>query len=277
MNDNEAQSAIFIDDVQVMHNKPVRIAFTNASSVIAQESILIEGVISIDSETDTYQTLSLTLKDNAGNEIDKIEESGLNLKKGDTYKFAFTKALPLVKGIVNDFTITLFCNDNRYEIAGKVSNLAFEPVKHIVIEEYSGRMCSNCPLGIVGIERLEELYGELIIPICLRTYGDDPLGTGMQDYSAFLGFTGAPSGVINRLGVSYPAVSSAANTTSLTQHFPKVKIVCGPTSLPMNWKFLPKPTSTSINSQSTKAPTSLSSPALFAMLWMHKTSTSTSL
>lgn len=209
LNDNEAQSAIFIDDVQVMHNKPVRIAFTNASSVVAQESILIEGVISIDSETDTYQTLSLTLKDNAGNEIDKIEESGLNLKKGDTYKFAFTKALPLVKGIVNDFTITLFCNDNRYEIAGKVSNLAFEPVKHIVIEEYSGRMCSNCPLGIVGIERLEELYGELIIPICLRTYGDDPLGTGMQDYSAFLGFTGAPSGVINRLGVSYPAVSSA--------------------------------------------------------------------
>lgn len=208
LNDNEGQSAVFIDDVKVLHNKPVRIGFTNATSVVAQENILISGVISIDSETETYQTLSLTLKDNAGNEIDKIEESGLNLKKGDTYKFAFEKALPLTKGCVNDFTITLLCNDTRYEIAGKISNLAFEPVKHIVIEEFSGRSCTNCPLGIVGIERLEELYGDLIIPICIRTYGDDPLGTGLQDYSTFLGFTGAPSGVINRLGVSYPAVSS---------------------------------------------------------------------
>lgn len=208
LNDNEAQSAVFVDDVQVMHNKPVRVAFTNASSVVDQESILIEGILSIDSETDTYQTLSLTLKDSEGNPIEEKVETGLNLKKGDTYKFAFTQPLPLTKGAVNDFTIALLCNDTRYEITGKVSNLAFEPVKRIVIEEFSGRSCVNCPLGIVGIERLEELYGELIIPICIRTYGDDPLGTGLQDYSTFLGFTGAPSGVINRLGVSYPAVSS---------------------------------------------------------------------
>ena len=207
LNDNEGQSAVFVDDVQVMHNKPIRVAFTHATSVVKQDNIIIEGVISIDSDTDTYQTLTLTLKDNNGNEIDRISESGLNLKKGDTYKFSFTNALPLVQGKVNKFTVAALCNDNLYELTGSISNLAFEPVKRIVIEEFSGRSCVNCPLGFVGMENVVELYGDLIIPIVIRTYGDDPLGTGLSDYTTFLGVVGAPSGVINRMGVSYPAVS----------------------------------------------------------------------
>lgn len=208
LNDNEGQSAVFVDDVQVMHNKPIRIAYTNATSVVAQESILIEGVISIESETETYQSISLTLKDADGNEVDQIEENGLTLKKGDTYKFAFTKALSLKAGEINNFSITAMCNDAQYELAGNVANLAFEPTKHVVVEEYSGRMCSNCPLGFIALEKLEELYGELIIPICIRTYGDDPLGIGLSDYTTFLGVTGAPSAVINRASISYPAASS---------------------------------------------------------------------
>lgn len=207
LNDNENQSAVFVDDVQVLHNKPIRVAFTNETSVVKQTEILISGVISIDSETDTYQSLSLTLKDSEGNEIDQINETGLNLKKGDTYKFAFDKALPLTQGKVNTFTVTALCNDTRYELIGKISNLAFEPVKRVVLEEFSGRSCSNCPLGIVAMENLLELYGDLFIPICIRTYSDDPLGAGLSDYTTFLGVTGAPSGVINRKGVSYPAVS----------------------------------------------------------------------
>lgn len=207
LNDNEGQSAVFVDDVQVMHNKPIRVAFTHASSVIQLDEITISGVISIDSETDTYQSLTLTLKDGNGVEIDKISESGLNLKKGDTYKFTFSNALPLEFGKVNKFTVSALCDDNLYELVGSVSNLAFEPTKRIVIEEYSGRTCGNCPLGFVALERIEELYGDLVIPIVIRTYGDDPLGTGLADYTTFLGTAAAPSGVVNRLGVSYPSSS----------------------------------------------------------------------
>lgn len=207
LNDNENQSAVFVDDVQVSHDKPVRVAFTNAPSVIKQESILIEGVLSIDTEEEVYQSLSLTLKDSEGNEVDNITETGLNLKKGDTYKFAFDTPLPLTEGIVNEFTVTALCNDTRYELVGEVSNLAFKPVKRIVLEEFSGRMCSNCPLGVVAIEHLLERYGDLFIPICIRTYGDDPLGTGLSDYTSFLGLAAAPSGVINRKYMSMPAAS----------------------------------------------------------------------
>ena len=208
LNDNEAQSAVFVDDILVSHNKPVRVAFTHPTTVINEKSIAIEGVISIESETDVYNTLTLTLKDSEGNEIDKITESGLELKKGDTRKFTFNKELPLTAGNVNKFTVSALCNESLYEVTGKISNLAFEPIKRIVLEEFSGRSCVNCPLGIVGIENLIELYGDLIVPICIRTYSDDPLGTGLAEYSAFLGFAAAPSANINRKGISMPAVSS---------------------------------------------------------------------
>ena len=207
LNDNTDGSAVFVDDVMVMHNKPIRVAFTNATSVVQQENIMIEGIISIDSDTDVYNSLSLTLKDNAGNEIDNISESGLSLKKGDTYKFNFTQPLPLAQGKANAFTVTALFNETRYELTGKVSNLAFEPVKRVVLEEISGRDCSNCPLGFISIEKMEEMYHDLFIPICIRTFGGDPLGTGLSDYTSFLGLSSAPSAVINRRYTGFPAQS----------------------------------------------------------------------
>ena len=39
------------------------------------------------------------MKDANGNAIDEISESGLSLKNGDKYDFAFQKALPLSVGI----------------------------------------------------------------------------------------------------------------------------------------------------------------------------------
>lgn len=206
VNDNEAQSAVFIDDVMVSHNKPFRVAFTNETSVVAREEMLIAGALSIDSDTDVYESISLSLTDSEGNEIETISESGLSLKKGDVYKFAFTKALPLEIGIVNEFTLTVVCNDNHYDIEGKITNLAFEPVKRVVLEEISGMGCQNCPLGFISIEKIHEMYGDLFIPICIRTF-QDPLGMGLTDYTDFLGLASAPSGVINRKSMSFPAVS----------------------------------------------------------------------
>lgn len=207
LNDNTDGSAVFVDDVMVMHNKPIRVAFTNATSVVQEESIVIEGVLSIDVENEVYNTLELILKDEAENEIDRITETGISLKKGDTYNFTFAQPLPLTQGNVNKFYVTAVCNETRYELVGKISNLAFEPVKRVVLEEISGRDCSNCPLGFISIEKMEEMYEDLFIPICIRTFGDDPLGTGLADYTAFLGMSSAPSAVINRKHMSFPAIS----------------------------------------------------------------------
>ncbi len=206
-NDNQAQSAVFVDDVQVVHNMSVRVAFTHSASVVAQENITIEGVITIDSETDVYNTVSLILKDNTGEQIDIIEQQGLSLKKGDTYSFAFAKPLSLKMGAENKFTIEARFNNDVNNLSGSVVNLAFQPIKRVILEEHSGRMCGNCPLGIVAIEKIQERFGDRFIPICIHTYGDDPLGVGLAPYTSFLGLMSAPSGVVNRLGTSQPAVS----------------------------------------------------------------------
>ena len=207
VNDNENQSAVFIDDVMVSHNKPFRIAFTNETSVIAQESILIAGAMSIDTDTDVYQSISLTLTDGEGNVIETISDSGLSLKKGDVYNFAFNQALPLTVGVINKFTLKITCNDNQYDVEGKITNLAFNPVKRVVLEEISGMGCQNCPLGFLSIDKIHELYGDLFIPICIRTF-QDPLGAGLSDYTTGIGLgSSAPAGVINRRGSSFPAVS----------------------------------------------------------------------
>lgn len=218
VNDNENQSAVFIDNVEVQHNMSLLVAFSNETTVVNKESIYITGRITIDSETETYSSISLTLKDNSGNTIDNISETGLSLSNGDSYLFEFNQPLPLTVGKDNSFSIEALLNDEEYTLTSSVRNLAFQPTKRVVLEEYAGRQCGNCPLGILAIEYIEKQYGDLFIPISIHTYGDDPLGTGLSSYSSFVvGSSGAPSGVINRSGiVSYPAVSDANNDYHFT-------------------------------------------------------------
>lgn len=211
VNDNEDQSAVFVDDIIVSHNKPVRVAFTNETSLVQEEGVVIEGVLSIQSESEAITALTFTLLDSEGSEVDKIEATGLTLENGDTYEFAFTKELPLETGVTNRFKVVVAYNETSYEFESAILNLAFEPVKRVVLEEISGRTCSNCPLGFLAIDKLHDSFGDLIIPICIRTFGDDPLGTGLADYTAALGMSAAPSGVINRKVMSMPAVSSNNN------------------------------------------------------------------
>lgn len=222
VNDDENQSAVFIENVAVEHNMSLLVAFTNDPTVVNKENIIISGRITIDNNIKTYTSVSLTLKDKEGTVIDKIEQSGLSLSNGDSYPFQFNKPLPLTIGIANQFTIDATLDDEEYTLSGTVKNLAFQPTKHVVLEEFSGRQCGNCPLGILAVEHIKQQFGDLFIPIAIHTYGDDPLGVGLSSYSGFVvGQSGAPSGVINRCGVvSFPAVSDA----NKDYHFTKATV-----------------------------------------------------
>lgn len=93
-----------------------------------------------------------------------------------------------------------------------MKNLVFEPVQRVVLEEYTGSSCGNCPLGIVAIENLERIYGDRFIPLTLRCYGGDILGgPEAQRYSNFLGLMAAPTGRINRSDIIAPMASEGDN------------------------------------------------------------------
>lgn len=212
LNDNEDQSAVFVDSILVKRNMKYLMSLTNEASVVEKESINIAGKVTANSDTDTFGTIALTLFDSEGREVDHKSENGLALKKGDTYEFAFAKPLALTKGEINGFSIGIQLDNYQDVVKSSVKSLAFEPKKRVVVEEVTGITCPNCPLGILAIENLEKNFGGQVIPISIHTYTGDPFGAGLSGYSEFLGLNAAPTAMINRSGdVSSPMMSYRGN------------------------------------------------------------------
>lgn len=202
VNENEDQSAIFVDSVSVMRQLKYLISLSNAESVVNQESIDIAGTLTANSDIDTYTSASLSLCDADGNQVgETITQTGLALKKGDKLPFAFTTPLPLAKASVNKFSIKVKLDDYTDTKSSQVKNLSFKPVRNVVLEEFTGTTCPNCPRGILAIENLREKFGSNIIPVSIHTYTGDNLGSGLSSYSTSLGLTAAPSGIVNRNGI----------------------------------------------------------------------------
>ncbi len=201
LNDNNNQSAVFVDDIAVTRAMKFFIALANEESVVNRESIMIHGTLTPNADNETFSSVKLTLKDNNGNQIDHISADGLSLAKGDKFNFSFTNPLSLAKGVSNQFTIAVEMGKYSDNVVSAVKNLAFEPVKRVVLEEMTGITCGNCPLGHIAIEHLRELYGNQFIPIGIHTYTGDPFANGLSTYSSFLGLSAAPSGMVQRNGI----------------------------------------------------------------------------
>ncbi len=209
VNDNNDQSAIFVDDVVVMRQMKFFVSLSSEEAVVNQESILIKGVLTANADNETFNSATLILKDATGKEIDRIEASGFTLAKGDKYNFSFTNPLSLTKGVSNKFTIAVTMGKYSDNVNSIVKNLIFSPTKRVVLEEFTGTTCVNCPQGILAIEYLDKLYGNQFIPISIHTYQGDPFHNGQSGYSSFLGLSAAPSGIINRNKIiSFPMSSN---------------------------------------------------------------------
>lgn len=205
VNDNNNQSAVFVDNVQVLHELPFYVAVTSESTVVGQKAATIAGTVDVRDADHTYSRAELTLSLADGTVVDRIVNEGLSLTKGSKFDFEFTKQLPLTVGDATDYTISVKLDDTENSLQKSVSSLAFEPTKRVVLEEFTGVDCVNCPQGIVTVEKLHDYYQDLFIPMALHCYTGDPFSTGVTNYAAFLNLVAAPSGIIQRSGtISYP-------------------------------------------------------------------------
>lgn len=212
VNQNNNQSAVFMDSVEVRHDMEFLVSLNYEESVVSKDDISISGVL-IGNSDKTFSNAEFTLKTDDGTVIDKQTATGMNLGKNEQYKFSFVKSLPVTVGQTNIFYVDVVVDGLSNSIKGSVKDLAFQPVKRVVLEEYTGRSCGNCPLGIIAIEKIQERYGDSFIPISIHTYNNDPLSNGLSNYTSSLGLDqlGAPSGMVNRNTGSYPAVSATVN------------------------------------------------------------------
>ncbi len=203
VNDNQNQSAIFVDDVVVSREMAAVLSVDTPKTLVDEENVRIRGrlVVMKESGIDGYE---ITLSDSDNNLLETIT-SDERLENGELASFSFENPVALEKGTVNSFVITFNTGSESIELKHDISNLLFETTKRVVLEEMTGTTCQFCPQGIIAIEYLQELFDDLFIPIAIHSYTGDQLGGAEHNaYSAFLGLNGAPTGCVNRGGVSSP-------------------------------------------------------------------------
>lgn len=212
VNDNEDQSAVFIDNVLVERDMAFTLSFDVPAHVVAAESVPVKGTVKIN-DSETHTALTFRLLDADGNKVDELNATGLNLTKGDTYDFAFNKELPLKPNVNNIYTVEIVDGDVVTPINAEIINLAFAPNRTVVVEENTGTGCQFCPLGYRAFEIIEESYGDKVIPIAIHGYrsnggtGSEFGNTWSQTYSDFLGLNSAPIAAINRQEAGGPFYS----------------------------------------------------------------------
>ena len=215
LNDNENQSMVIIDNIAVRREMTVGIDITSPSSVVALEEGGVRGNVVVYSPLQVYSSVSMTLRDADGDAVSEISEDDLELSAGGVFSFAFPEPLPLSVGEENRYTVDVLLAgtdsegepaESKVSYAGYIRSLAFRPDRRVVLEEYTGRDCPNCPRGIQMASELHRQYPDNFIPIAIHTYSGDPKGRNVQDYSSFLQCdqVGAPSGRINRRMISSP-------------------------------------------------------------------------
>lgn len=203
VNQNQNQSLVMIDNVEVLRHIDSYISLSTPSNVVNMEDLEIKGMLIVENPTADYNSVELRLKDADGNIISTVKDNGLSLKADDTYQFAFPQNLPLIVGEDNKFTIEFDLDDHQDTYVGSVKDLTFEPVKRVVLEEFTGRDCQFCPQGLVMIEHLSNEFKDCFIPVALYCYmGTDPKGLGVMDYFNYLGMSAAPSARVNRRDVT---------------------------------------------------------------------------
>lgn len=202
VNDNDDESAVFVDNVLVQREVNYSLAFSNRDRVVAQSEIEIAGQFTVLCDSEGEGQALLVLRDDAGNEVSRIEWPEIPAK-GEPVDFVFDHPLPLTIGTEVCYTIDITIGQKADAYQGSIFNLAFEPVKRVVLEEMTGSTCINCPLGIVAIEQCEHAFGDRFIPIGIHTYTGDNLGAGLGDYTNYLGLLAAPMARINRLPNAY--------------------------------------------------------------------------
>lgn len=221
VNENENQSLVFVDNIKVIRDNGFLTALTSATTVVGKTGHKIEGRVIANAETQTYTTANIKLLDAANNVVDEISESGLSLQKGDRYDFSFAKELPLTIGEINSFALRVQLDDKFDTIRYAVKNLAFQPVKRVIVEEMTGQDCGNCPRGHLAWENLERIYGDKVILAGYHVYTGDIYESGMSSYvNKFLKLSGAPSAKIQRGakvgGPTYATISEGKTTYSFT-------------------------------------------------------------
>lgn len=126
-------------------------------------------------------------------------------------KFIFagegTYAVHAIKGALNSNVLTI-------KVTAK-TNSATSFISRVLVEEYSGTWCGNCPAILYGVDLLHKQTDKTIV-VGIHLFNGDPFITSHgNSLAANLGVTGVPAGNINRTkGWNGPQYENVAQITN---------------------------------------------------------------
>ncbi len=114
-----------------------------------------------------------------------------NLITGSNFIFndAGNFAVYATKGTLNSNVITV-------NVSPIASSLGFK--HHVLVEEYSGTWCGNCPRILYGVDLLKQQTDKAIVVSTHLFNGDPFITTKTNNLAAQQGVSGVPDGFINR-------------------------------------------------------------------------------
>ncbi|MCM1152988.1 MAG: choice-of-anchor J domain-containing protein [Muribaculum sp.] len=205
VNENYNQSAVFIDDVKVERDLKISLSNLTPSSIYRAEETQVKGLLSIESLTDSYTGYELRLKDADGNLISSISNPTETLNPGWKLEFSFPQTLPLKIGKTNSYVLEYTVGDREESYTYQIMDLASQTTPNVIIEEYTGQSCPNCPLGHAALEWIEQDFPGRVFPLTIHTYPGDTFATPQAAaLQSALGLDAAPTGRVNRKPVSSP-------------------------------------------------------------------------
>ncbi|MEJ7691559.1 Omp28-related outer membrane protein [Daejeonella sp.] len=157
-------------------------------------------------------SITFTVKSSIKNEIvtgaSKLNINGTVIT-GNTYTFpqAGTFAVFASKGSLNSNVISINVTAN--------TSLAASFVSRVLVEDFSGTWCGNCPAILYGVDLLHKQTDKAIV-VSGHLFNGDPFITSQgNSLAALLGITSVPSGKINRttswIGPQYENVPQVIN------------------------------------------------------------------
>lgn len=215
VNENKAQSMVFVDNIKVTTDVTFSATLTTPESVVNQNEMEIAGYIANLSRDMVFDTFQLTLIDENNKEVSKLNLNDQNLNFGERIKFVFNDKLPITVGKENRYSVRIEADNESKTIEASVKNLTFQPNKRVVFEEITGTGCGYCPLGIIALEYLEKTYPENIVPICVHSSALGPDPYEFSDYISALNLGSAmPKARINRSEKLYEPMKSNGESYS---------------------------------------------------------------
>ena len=108
--------------------------------------------------------------------------------------------------IILPLLLTLLACDNIGEDDRYIEVEPINPMRRVLLEEFTGQRCTNCPAAHAIIEKLEEQYGEdlIVVSIHAGNFGiaspDGLMQPEGNEYASRWGITAYPAGVVDREG-----------------------------------------------------------------------------